>query len=216
MGARRARRLEALVAADETGRLRAQPLDIADAGSRESFLRAVLDRHGQCDVLINNAGVSGYSAAQDEPPETWARTFDVNVHGLFGLTQLVGRVMLDQGRGTVVNLASTLGLVASSPFDSASYSASKGAVLSLTRELAVQWARRGIRVNALAPGWFPTEMNAAAMQNESAMSYQKRNCPMGRWGREDELDGALLFLASDASSYLTGQTLVVDGGWTAR
>jgi NAD(P)-dependent dehydrogenase (short-subunit alcohol dehydrogenase family) len=109
--------------------------------------------------------------------------------------------------------------VASTPIKQASYCASKGAVVSLTRELGCQWARKGVRVNALAPGWFPSEMTSLMFgenAEESAVDFMNRTCPMGRGGSEEELDGALLFLASDASSYVTGQVLSIDGGWTAR
>src|SRR5262249_44226224 len=113
-------------------------------------------------------------------------------------------------------LASILGLVASAPIKQASYTASKGAVVNLTRELAVQWARKGVRVNALAPGWFPSEMTTDMFEDEKAFAYLQRNAPMARGGDEAEPDGALPFLASDASTYVTGHTLTVDGGWTAR
>jgi NAD(P)-dependent dehydrogenase (short-subunit alcohol dehydrogenase family) len=124
--------------------------------------------------------------------------------------------MLAAGSGSVVNVASILGLVASGQIPQASYAASKGAVVNLTRELAVQWARRGVRVNAIAPGWFLSEMTEEMFGDEASQRWIARNTPMGRSGTEDELDGALLFLASDASSYVTGQTVAVDGGWTAR
>jgi NAD(P)-dependent dehydrogenase (short-subunit alcohol dehydrogenase family) len=108
-----------------------------------------------------------------------------------------------------------LGLVGNGRIKQASYAASKGGVVNLTRELAAQWARRGVRVNAIAPGWFHTEINDAMFHDERSTSFMERNAPMGRTGREDELDGALLLLASDASTFITGQTIAVDGGWTA-
>jgi NAD(P)-dependent dehydrogenase (short-subunit alcohol dehydrogenase family) len=124
--------------------------------------------------------------------------------------------MLDAGGGSIVNVASMLGLVASAPVKQASYCASKGGLVNLTRELAVQWARRGVRVNAIAPGWFRSEMTEAMFGDERSMAFVRRDAPMARPGDEHELDAALLFLASDASSYITGQVLCVDGGWTAR
>ena len=141
---------------------------------------------------------------------------DVNLTAVFALAQLAGRRMLAQGSGTIVNVASMLGLVASAPVKQASYAASKGAVVNLTRELAVQWARRGVRVNALAPGWFPSEMTADMIEPGPSQDFVRREAPMARGGEIHELDGALLFLACDASSYVTGQILTVDGGWTAR
>ena len=140
----------------------------------------------------------------------------VNLEAVFGLTQAVGEHMLARGSGSVVNVSSMFGLVASTPVPDAAYVASKSAVNGLTRELANQWASRGVRVNAIAPGWFETEMNAPLLQDERSLRWLVRQCPMGRPGREHELDGVLLFLASDASSYCTGQVIAVDGGWTIR
>jgi NAD(P)-dependent dehydrogenase (short-subunit alcohol dehydrogenase family) len=123
--------------------------------------------------------------------------------------------MLAAGRGAIVNVASILGLVGVGQIPQASYAASKGGVVNLTRELAAQWARRGVRVNALAPAWFPTEMTEALFADEASRKWVRTRTPMGRAGRVEELVGPALFLASDASSYVTGHTLVVDGGWTA-
>lgn len=211
--ARRADRLETLAA--ETG---AHPVvtDVAEPADVERLVAEAVSRFGRIDVLVNNAGIGTPMAAEDEPLEDFRRVVDVNLVSLFHLSQQVGRHMLEAGRGSIVNVASMLGLVASAPIKQASYTASKGAVVNLTRELAVQWARRGVRVNALAPGWFPSEMTQDMFGDESSEAFVRRNCPMGRFGEAHELDGALLFLASDASSYCTGQTLTIDGGWTAR
>jgi NAD(P)-dependent dehydrogenase (short-subunit alcohol dehydrogenase family) len=141
---------------------------------------------------------------------------EINCNSVFVLSQIAGRAMLAQGSGSIVNMASIFGLVGSAPVGQASYDASKAAVVNLTRELAGQWARRGVRVNALAPGFFASEMTAELWADERSMSWIRRNTPAGRPGEPHELDGALLFLASDASSYVTGHTLAVDGGWTAR
>ena len=171
---------------------------------------------GAVDVLVNNAGIGTPQPAETEPMEHFRSVVDVNLHGLFRLTQLVAGPMIEAGRGSVVNVASMLGQVACTPIKQASYCASKGGVVNLTRELGCQWARKGIRVNALAPGWFAREMTADMWTDEGSQRFVASTCPMGRRGEADELDGALLFLASDASSYVTGQTLTVDGGWTAR
>jgi NAD(P)-dependent dehydrogenase (short-subunit alcohol dehydrogenase family) len=135
---------------------------------------------------------------------------------LFLMCQLVGRHMIAQGRGSIINVSSMFGLVAAAPIKQASYCASKGAVVNLTRELGVQWARKGVRVNSIAPGWFPSEMTAELLHDPASTQWVERNCPMARAGTGAELDGALLFLASNASSYCTGQTISIDGGWTAR
>jgi len=123
--------------------------------------------------------------------------------------------MIERGTGSIVNIASMLGHVGATPVKQANYCASKGAVVNLTRELALQWARKGIRVNALCPGWFPSEMTED-MQDESSQAFIRQNSPIPRMGEPHELDGALLLLASAAGTFLTGQSLIVDGGWTAR
>ena len=217
VGARRRDRLDAL--ADELGdRVVPVTCDVAVDDDRRRLDEVAGNvAGGRIDVLVNNAGISNVGPAEHEPLEDWQQVLDVNLTGLFGLSQLVGRRMLAQGSGSIVNIASILGSVASAPINQASYAASKGAVVNLTRELACQWARRGVRVNAIAPGWFPSELTQDDMfGDERSMSYLRRNCPMGRGGEVDELDGALLFLAGPASTYVTGTTIPVDGGWTAR
>jgi NAD(P)-dependent dehydrogenase (short-subunit alcohol dehydrogenase family) len=216
VAARRADRLEAL--ADELGRDRVLvvPCDVAVDDDCERLVSTTLEHFGRLDVLVNNAGMAVTLPAEHEPLDDFRRVVDVNLTGLFVLSQLAGRAMIAAGSGTIVNVASVLGLVASTPIKQASYCATKGAVVNLTRELACQWARKGVRVNSLAPGWFPSELTAEMFEDEAANAFVKRDCPMARAGEPHELDGALLFLASDASSYVTGQTLVVDGGWTAR
>ena len=171
---------------------------------------------GAVDVLVNNAGIGFPRAAETEPIDMFRSVVDVNLNALFRLTQLVAVPMIDAGRGAVVNVASMLGQVAAAPVKQASYCASKGAVVNLTRELACQWARKGVRVNALSPGWFPSEMTQGMWTDDASLRFVAEHCPMGRRGELAELDGALLFLASDASTYVTGQILTVDGGWTAR
>jgi NAD(P)-dependent dehydrogenase (short-subunit alcohol dehydrogenase family) len=214
VAARRAERLDALVAGLSDAV--AVPCDVTLDADLERLTARALDVAGRVDVLVNNAGVSGPMPAEDEPLDHFRQLVEVNLIALFRLTQLVGRSMLDQGSGSIVNIASILGLVASSPIKEASYTAAKGGVVNLTRQLGAEWARRGVRVNAIAPGWFPTEMTADMWTDDASLAYIARNAPMGRGGRPHELDGALLYLASDASSYVTGQILAVDGGWTAR
>lgn len=213
VAARRADRLDALAA--ECGAVPV-PTDVTTDADLERLVGTTIDRFGRVDVLVNAAGASAVGPAEDEPVDTFRAIVEVNLVGLFRLTQLVGRVMIEQGSGSIVNVASAMGLVAAAPVRQASYCASKGAVVNLTRELAVQWARKGVRVNAVAPGWFPSELTADMIGDERSEAFVATNTPMARFGAEHELDGALLFLASDASTYVTGQTLVVDGGWTAR
>jgi NAD(P)-dependent dehydrogenase (short-subunit alcohol dehydrogenase family) len=213
LAARRSERIESL--ARELGRAVAVATDVAVPADLTRLVSTAIRRFGHVDVLVNNAGISGVISAEDEPMEHFRKVMEVNLMAKFALTQLVARSMIKQGRGSVVNVASMLGLVASGQIPQASYSASKGGLVHLTRELAVQWARKGVRVNAIAPGWFPSEMTAAMFKDEGAMKWLRSRTPMGRTGEEHELDGLLLFLASDASSFVTGQVIAVDGGWVA-
>jgi NAD(P)-dependent dehydrogenase (short-subunit alcohol dehydrogenase family) len=213
--ARRTDRLETL-AADLGERLVPMTCDVLSDDDCDRLITDAINLNGHLDVLVNNAGIGAPMAAEDEPIAGFRGVVDTNLNAVFLLAQLAGRHMIERGSGVIVNVASVLGLVASAPIKQASYCASKGAVVNLTRELGVQWARKGVRVNALAPGWFESEMTELMFTDESANVYMKRNCPMGREGHTHELDGALLFLCSEASTYMVGQTLTVDGGWVAR
>lgn len=210
--ARRADRLEALDA--ELDVVTAVACDVTVEDDCERLVRTAEAAAGRIDVLVNCAGTGDVISAEDEPVELFRQVIDVNLVGLFTMCQRAGRVMLDQGSGSIINISSALGLVASAPVKQAAYCSAKGAVVNLTRELAAQWGRRGVRVNALAPGWFRSEMTGHMLDDQSGQNFIARNTPLGRPGSADELDGALLFLASDASTYVIGQTIVVDGGWT--
>jgi NAD(P)-dependent dehydrogenase (short-subunit alcohol dehydrogenase family) len=212
--ARRSDRLQAL-AADLPGAL-VLVADMADSADRERLVADVLERFGRVDVLINNAGVGGTVAVEDEELDRFRNSMEVNVTALWHLSKLCAPSMIDRGSGSIVNVASMLGHVGSTPVKQAHYCASKGAVVNLTRELALQWARKGIRVNALCPGWFPSEMTDGMDTDEASRRFIAANSPIPRMGELDELDGALLLLASSAGSFLTGQSIIVDGGWTAR
>jgi len=211
---RRADRLASLVA--EVPGSVAVTCDLADADAREEMVADVLARLGRIDVLVNNAGLSHTVRIEDETLEQFRGVLEVNTTAVWHLSKLCGEGMVARGSGSIVNVASMLGLVGSTPVKQANYAASKGAVVNLTRELALQWARRGVRVNALCPGWFLTEMTAGMDTDEGSQRHVAANSPIPRLGAEHELDGAILYLASDASSFMTGQSLVVDGGWTAR
>jgi NAD(P)-dependent dehydrogenase (short-subunit alcohol dehydrogenase family) len=212
--ARRRDRLEEVAAADE--RLVAVQCDVTDEAAVEAMVERVRIDLGRIDILVNNAGGHVIGPAEDESLADFRRVIDLNLTSAFHLSQLVGRRMLAQGGGSIVNIASIMGLVASSPVKEASYCASKGAIVNLTRELAVQWAGHGVRVNCIAPGWFPSELTAGMLEDDKSIRWLQRNTPLGRAGRTGELDGALLLLAGSAGSFITGQTITVDGGWTAR
>jgi NAD(P)-dependent dehydrogenase (short-subunit alcohol dehydrogenase family) len=188
--------------------------DVAREADVDRLVAETLARMGRVDVLVNNAGVTEVIPAEAEPLATFQRVVATNLTGAFLCCQRFGRSMLGSGGGAIVNVASVLGLVGSGQVPQASYAASKGGLVNLTRELAAQWARRGIRVNALAPAWFPSEMTADMFEDEDSQRWIRNRTPMGRAGDPAELVGPLLFLASDAASYVTGQVLAVDGGWT--
>lgn len=216
LAARRQERLQELVKRlEEKGsEALAVACDVAQEEDVDRLVAATMERFGAADVLVNNAGFTTIVSAEDQALADFQANLAVNLTGVFLCAQRFGRVMLEVGRGVIVNVASVLGLVGSGQIRQAGYCASKGGVVSLTRELAAQWARRGVRVNALAPGWFPTEMTGEMFQDERSLNWMRGRTPMGRGGEPDELVGPLLFLASDASRFVTGQVLPVDGGWT--
>ena len=214
VAARRRERLESLVA-DLPGAV-AVTGDVAHAADRERLVATTVERFGTVDVLVNNAGIGHKVAVEDEDLDTFRTAMEVNVTALWHLSKLAAVAMVANGRGSIVNVASILGFVGSAPVKQAHYCASKGAVVNLTRELALQWARKGVRVNALCPGWFPSEMTAGMDTPEGGLGWVQQNGPMPRFGEAHELDGPLLLLCSDAGSFMTGHSLVVDGGWLAR
>lgn len=211
---RRLERLEELVLDQE--RIYPVKCDVTDEESRTNLVTGALERFGHIDICVNNAGISSGGAKEQATVRVFESVLQVNIVALFAMAELVGTTMLRQGSGSIINVSSMLSLVASTPYPDAGYVTSKSAVNGLTRELAVQWARKGVRVNAIAPGWFHSELNEELLAHPESLAFLERNCPMGRIGRIEEFDGALLFLASDASSYCTGQVLTIDGGWTIR
>ncbi len=215
LSARRKERLDELV--DELDDAVAVTCDLSEPDAPDALVATALERCGTVDVLINNAGVTEVVPALDEPLERFREVVGVNLVAPFALARAAARSMVDSGRGgTIVNVASVLGTVGVGQVPQASYAASKGGLVNLTRELAAQWARKGVRVNAIAPGWFRSEMTEGRLfGDERSERWIRNRTPMGRGGAEHELDGALLFLAGEASSFVTGQVLCVDGGWTA-
>jgi len=189
--------------------------DLGSAEAASDLTERVLAQFGRIDILVNNAGTVWGAPAEDYPLEGWNKVIDLNVTGLFLLTQAVAKAaFLAQGRGAVVNLASIEGLLGHHPdrLGTIAYNTAKGAVINMTRALAAEWGPRGIRVNALAPGFFPSKMTAATLDAHGAEML--RQTPLGKLGGETDLMGAALLLASDAGGHITGQTIVIDGGMT--
>jgi len=190
--------------------------DVTSADDRIRLVETAAGITGHIDVLVNNAGMPGPPNAEQETVEGFAGLLDLNLASGFHLAAQVASTVAEGRTLSIVNISSVIGLVSTSPIGGASYAASKAGILGLTRELAGQWGRRGIRVNAIVPGWFDTEMTDGLFANDKSAGWVHRNTMLGRGGGPGEVDGALLFLASPASSYVTGHSLVVDGGWTAR
>jgi NAD(P)-dependent dehydrogenase (short-subunit alcohol dehydrogenase family) len=188
--------------------------DVSKPEDVEAAVRKTIDAYGQVDILLNNAGVTWGAKAEDMPFEKWKVVLDVNLTGAFLFAQACGRHMIKRRYGRIINVASVAGLKSSMPqgIHYASYAASKAGLLGLTRELAAQWAPHNIRVNAIAPGFFPSRMTEKVL--ESAQSYIEAGIPMGRVGCPGELKAVAVFLAAAASDYITGQAIVVDGGAT--
>jgi len=211
-----ARRLDRLEQLAEGRRIAPVRCDVTDAADVERLVETALERFGRVDICVNNAGGSSGGPDRQATLEAFRGVIRLNLDSVFALSQAVARPMREQGSGSVINISSMFSLVASAPVPDAGYVASKSAVNGLTRELAAQWAGDGVRVNAIAPGFFRSEMTASLVDDERSRKWFERSCPMGRPGNPEELDGILLFLASDASSYCTGQVFAIDGGWTIR
>ncbi|GBD30151.1 3-oxoacyl-[acyl-carrier-protein] reductase FabG [bacterium HR32] len=189
--------------------------DVADPTGARALVGAAVDRFGRLDVLVNNAGVSWGAPLDEMPLDRWRQVLEVNLTGTFLVTQAVVPVMRAAGWGRIVNVASVAGLVGTRPdvLDAVGYAASKGGLIALTRDLAVKLAPYGITVNAIAPGFFPTRMSGKLLERVGDRVVAQ--VPLGRLGQAGDLKGVALFLASEASRYVTGQVLAVDGGFTA-
>ena len=212
--ARRTERLQAL--AERLDHVCPVTCDLTQDLERRRLVDAASKASGRVDVLVNNAGASGEPVALAETTASFLHVMDVNLAAPFHLSCLVASTARPEHPTSIVNIGSVLGLVAGHPVGGASYCASKAAITGLTRELAAQWAPLGIRVNTLAPGWFRSEMTEDLFADEKSRAWVARGTLLRRGGEPSELDGALLYLASAASSYMTGQVLVVDGGWSSR
>ena len=215
--ARKAERCEQAAAELEQLGVRALGLgcDVRDPKQVQAVVRRTVEELGGVDVLVNNAGTVWGASPEDMPLEGWQKVIDVNLTGVFLFAQAAGRVMIERGGGAIVNIASVAGLQGGPPeiMNTIVYNASKGGVIAFTRDLACKWAQHGIRVNSIAPGWFPSDMSNFVLEQHA--ERLEKHVPLGRFGGPEDLKGAVVFLASEASAYVTGHTLIVDGGESA-
>ncbi|MEC8334012.1 MAG: SDR family oxidoreductase [Actinomycetota bacterium] len=213
--ARREDRLHDL--ANQYPNVMAVKCDVGVEADCKNLVDTVINEYDKIDILINNAGISDPIPALEEDLDQFKRVIQIDLISCFHLAQLCAQYMETQeSGGAIVNVASIHGFVGSSPNNQPGYPAAKGGLINLTRELALEWARHGIRVNAIAPGYISTELTDEMIAGESGRKWIERNTPMRRPGEVNELDGAMLLLASDAGSYITGETIAIDGGWLAR
>jgi NAD(P)-dependent dehydrogenase (short-subunit alcohol dehydrogenase family) len=215
-----ARRYDKLVkAAEEISRkykVKVIPVkaDVSQEDQVVKMVKTAIDNFGSLEIIVNNAGIAALSPSVDMSVEEWRKVIDVNLTGVFLCARVAAREMIKKNYGKIVNIASIYGAVGDI-FPSAPYYAAKGAVINLTRALAVEWAPNKINVNAIAPGFFPSEMTESVFKDKKAMEHILSRTPLRRTGEPNDLKAALTYLASPASNYVTGQTIFVDGGWTA-
>jgi len=191
----------------------ARKCDVKSAADIQKVVDDTVKEFGKIDILVNNSGANWGAPPEDYPLEGWNKVMETNMTGTFLFSQVAGRVMIRQKKGSIVNIASIMGVVGleGDAADAIAYSASKGALITFTKDLAAKWAKYNIRVNALAPGWFPSDMSRWVLENQGAKL--NAHIPLRRFGEGDELKGATVFLASPAASYVTGVVLPVDGGY---
>lgn len=186
-------------------------VDVTQSGDIAEMIKKTLTKFGSIDILINNAGIYYPTPVKDLKENDWDKIIDINLKGTLNCTQAVGKEMCKKKSGVIINIASIAGIMAFA--ESAAYNASKAAIIMLTKTLASEWASCGIRVNAICPGIFATDMTKDIISDKGFQQSIKAGVPMGRYATPDELMGAAVYLASNASSYVTGHALVVDGGW---
>ena len=189
-------------------------VDVSQEEQVINMVKTAIEKFGSIEILVNNAGTASLSPSVDMNLDEWKKVIDVNLTGVFLCARTAAREMIRKKYGKIVNIASIYGAVGDI-FPTAPYYASKGAVINLTRALAIEWAPYKINVNAIAPGFFPSEMTETVFRDEKTLKYILSRTPLGRTGEPLDLKAALTYLASPASNYVTGQTLFIDGGWTA-
>ncbi len=195
-------------------RVEGEVLDVTDVKGVEAVRDAVLSRHGRVDILVNNAGIAiSNHPAETMTDEVWNKVIDVNLNGVFWCCRAFGKSMLENGGGSIVNVGSMSGFIVNRPQEQANYNASKAAVHHLTRSLAAEWGARGVRVNSVAPTYIDTEMNKYVYDDPEMYRHWVGGTPMNRLGRTDEVASVILFLASEASSLMTGSIVLADGGY---
>ncbi len=185
--------------------------DVTKPDDVNAMMTTILNAFGSVDVVFNNAGICINVNAEDMTYEQWRKVIDINLNGVFLVAQAAGKAMIRQQRGSIINTASMSGHIVNEPQPQSAYNASKAAVIMLTKSLAAEWAQHHVRVNSLSPGYIGTEMTLKATQ---WIPLWEKRTPMGRMGKPDELQGIVLYLASDVSSYTTGSDFIVDGGFT--
>jgi len=198
------------------GKARFVKLDVTDPAMIVEAVEAIYRQHGRVDVLVNNAGIVRNAPATEMSFDDWKAVIDIDLGGVFHCAQAFGRRMVAAGRGTMVNVSSMCGEIVVHPQPQVAYNAAKAGVNLLTKSLAVEWAKAGVRVNAVAPGYVGTELTLRGRSNPEWFDTWMDMTPMGRLGEPREIANAVLFLAADASSYITGTVLAIDGGYTAR
>ena len=202
-------------AGDFPGKVFEKECDILIEEQIDRLIAGVVERCGGIDILVNSAGINIRGPAEDFSMEDWDKVLNLNLRAMFEVSRETARQMIKQNRGgAIINIASLMSEAARPT--TAAYTASKGGVKLLTKSLAVEWSRYGIRVNAIGPGYFLTEMTKPLVKDKKFDKWVKERTPMGRWGDPEELIGAAVFLASDAASFITGQTIYADGGWLAQ
>jgi gluconate 5-dehydrogenase len=205
---------ELATTAEGTGaRVHQAAFDVTDSAAVDAGVAALEAEHGPLDILVNNAGVQYRAPLLEFPDEAWHRVIETNLTSAFLVSRAVARGMVERGRGKIINICSLMAELGRA--DVAPYAASKGGLKMLTRGMCADWGASGVQVNAIGPGYFQTELTAALVEDEEFDAWLRRRTPAGRWGRPEELVGALLFLASPASDFVNGQIVYVDGGLSA-